>query len=40
MKKISGGAFYDWGTHLVDWVLNLIPEEIDSIMVFLDKTFI
>ncbi len=24
-KKISGGAFYDWGAHFVDWVLNLIP---------------
>ncbi|MEM2905505.1 MAG: Gfo/Idh/MocA family oxidoreductase [Candidatus Bathyarchaeia archaeon] len=24
-KKVSGGAFYDWGAHLLDWVLNLIP---------------
>ena len=24
-KKISGGAFYDWGAHFVDWVLNLVP---------------
>ena len=25
-KQISGGAFYDWGAHLLDWVLGLIPE--------------
>ena len=36
-KNISGGAFHDWGIHLVDWVLNLIPEEIESIMGFTQK---
>ena len=36
-KNISGGAFYDWGAHLVDWVLNLIPEKVDSIMGFTQK---
>ncbi len=25
-KQISGGAFYDWGAHFLDWVLGLIPE--------------
>ncbi len=25
-KKISGGAFYDWGAHYLDWTLGLIPE--------------
>lgn len=25
-KKVSGGAFYDWGAHFVDWALNLVPE--------------
>jgi len=24
-KKVSGGAFYDWGAHFVDWVLHLVP---------------
>lgn len=24
-KKISGGAFYDWGAHICDWVLGLVP---------------
>ena len=25
-KQISGGAFYDWGAHYLDWTLGLIPE--------------
>jgi len=25
-KQISGGAFYDWGAHFLDWTLGLIPE--------------
>jgi scyllo-inositol 2-dehydrogenase (NADP+) len=24
-KDISGGAFYDWGAHFMDWILNLLP---------------
>lgn len=24
-KDISGGAFYDWGAHFLDWILNLMP---------------
>jgi scyllo-inositol 2-dehydrogenase (NADP+) len=31
-KRISGGAFYDWGAHFVDWVLNLVPSQMESIM--------
>jgi predicted dehydrogenase len=31
-KRISGGAFYDWGAHFVDWVLNLVPAPMASIM--------
>jgi len=30
-KKISGGALYDWGAHFVDWILNLVPERIESV---------
>jgi scyllo-inositol 2-dehydrogenase (NADP+) len=30
-KEISGGAFYDWGAHFCDWVLNLMPHRIESI---------
>lgn len=24
-KAISGGLFYDWGAHFLDWILNLLP---------------
>lgn len=27
-KKISGGAFYDWGAHVVDWTLGLVPSDV------------
>jgi predicted dehydrogenase/type 1 glutamine amidotransferase len=30
-KDISGGAFYDWGAHFVDWVLQLMPHKIESV---------
>lgn len=36
-KKISGGAFYDWGAHFVDWVLNLIPGKMVGITGFFHK---
>ncbi len=30
-KEISGGSFYDWGAHFVDWILQLMPHKIESI---------
>jgi len=30
-KRISGGAFFDWGAHVVDWVLGLVPAKITEI---------
>jgi len=36
-KEISGGAFYDWGSHLMDWVLNIIPERIVGLAGFFHK---
>ncbi|MFB9275446.1 Gfo/Idh/MocA family protein [Cohnella cellulosilytica] len=29
-KAVSGGAFYDWGAHYMDWVLGLIPSAVKS----------
>ena len=26
---ISGGAIYDWGSHYLDWVLDLFPQEVE-----------
>jgi predicted dehydrogenase len=30
-KRISGGAFYDWGAHVVDWTLGLVPAKISEV---------
>jgi predicted dehydrogenase len=36
-KKISGGAIYDGGAHIIDWVLNFIPERIAGVAGFFHK---
>lgn len=36
-KRISGGAFYDWGAHLIDWILQLVPGRVASVTGFLHK---
>lgn len=36
-KRISGGAFYDWGAHFVDWVLRIIPERMTAVTGFFHK---
>ena len=28
-RKISGGAIYDWGAHFMDWILNIISEDME-----------
>jgi predicted dehydrogenase len=28
---ISGGAIYDWGSHYLDWILNLVPAPVISV---------
>lgn len=33
-KAVSGGAFYDWGAHFIDWILNLVPRRIESVFGF------
>ena len=30
-EGVSGGAFYDWGSHLLDQVLDLIPAQIEHV---------
>ena len=30
-KEISGGAFYDWGAHYLDWLLQVVPEKMDTV---------
>ncbi|MDQ3814913.1 MAG: Gfo/Idh/MocA family oxidoreductase, partial [Armatimonadota bacterium] len=36
-KEISGGHFYDWGAHYLDWLLGLIPGPIESVTGFFQK---
>jgi predicted dehydrogenase/type 1 glutamine amidotransferase len=30
-EPISGGVFYDWGSHYLDWLLQLIPDRVVSV---------
>jgi scyllo-inositol 2-dehydrogenase (NADP+) len=30
-EPISGGVFYDWGSHYLDWILQLIPDAVVSV---------
>ncbi len=30
-ESVSGGALYDWGSHLIDQILNLHPQPIDHV---------
>lgn len=36
-KEISGGALYDWGAHLVDWILGLVPSKVKRVGGFSHK---
>jgi scyllo-inositol 2-dehydrogenase (NADP+) len=36
-KQISGGAFYDWGAHFVDWVLGIVPGPMQNVTGFFQK---
>ncbi len=30
-QPISGGVFYDWGSHYIDWILQLIPDAVTDV---------
>ena len=36
-KEISGGAFYDWGAHFLDWLLQLMNEPVVNVTGFYHK---
>jgi predicted dehydrogenase len=29
--QVSGGAIYDWGSHYLDWLLDLVPGEVERV---------
>ncbi|MDA1191355.1 MAG: Gfo/Idh/MocA family oxidoreductase [Candidatus Poribacteria bacterium] len=33
-KRVSGGAFYDWGAHYLDWLLNVLPAKMVNVTGF------
>ncbi len=30
-KETSGGTLYDFGAHMVDWILNLVPSSVENV---------
>jgi len=36
-QAVSGGIFYDWGSHYLDWILNLLPGAVESVSGFEHK---
>ncbi len=34
---VSGGVFYDWGSHYLDWILGLMPGKVQSVSGFAHK---
>ncbi|RAP76917.1 hypothetical protein DL346_14455 [Paenibacillus montanisoli] len=36
-KRISGGAFYDWGAHYMDWLLGIVPGKVKSVRGYSQK---
>jgi len=33
-KDSSGGGMFDWGAHIVDWLLQMVPSKVDSVLGF------
>ena len=40
VKAISGGGFYDWGAHYVDWLLHIIEEKMVNVTGFFQPNLV
>lgn len=38
-KRISGGALYDWGAHFLDWILQIVPSQVDGVNGFFKSDY-
>lgn len=36
-KEISGGYFYDWGAHFLDWLLGIVPGKVTDVSGYFQK---
>ena len=36
-EAISGGVFYDWGSHYIDWILSLVPDRVACVTASIHK---
>lgn len=36
-KQVSGGHFYDWGAHYLDWLLGIVPSRVVEVRGFFRK---
>lgn len=36
-KEISGGYFYDWGAHFLDWLLGIVPGKVSDVSGYFHK---
>jgi predicted dehydrogenase len=39
-KAISGGAFYDWGAHMLDWCLHIVGQRISHVMGYFHENLV
>jgi len=39
-KDISGGAFYDWGAHMLDWCLHIMGKRISYVMGYFHENLV
>jgi scyllo-inositol 2-dehydrogenase (NADP+) len=40
IKAVSGGSFYDWGAHYLDWLLNLVKQPIVNVTGFYQQDLV